>query len=171
VLLQLLTFALLTVSPLGGMVAAIPLGLLAFGLPVWLVALLGVALTYLQVVAVDVAWSALCRRAWWRGMLARRRAAWLERLLGSPGAFWPTVALTPLVGCWVVMGLARYAGVPQRQVAAPILLGLCLLAAVMCSACLLLPHLFGGMPELAAAAATATTATTATTSATVPAGP
>lgn len=154
-LLKLVSFCLVGISPVGGMVAAIPLGLLVLGLPLWLVLALGVVLAYLQVMAVDVLWDALERLGWWRRALQRTRSPRLERLLASPGAFWPTVVLVPLVGSWAVMGLMRYAGVPQRRVALPILLSLVLLAAGLCAGCLWVPHWFAPSAAMASAEAAA----------------
>ncbi|MCI0669095.1 MAG: hypothetical protein L0Y64_01400 [Myxococcaceae bacterium] len=151
-MLQLVSFGLVAFSPVGGMVAAIPLGMLAFQMPTWQVWLLGVVSAYAQVVAVDLAWSGLERLQWWRRLLERQQSPRLRRLLSAPGAFWPTVVLVPIVGAWVVMGLMRYAGVPQRRVAVPILVGLALFATVLCAGCALVPEWFTPGEALAALA-------------------
>ena len=140
-------FLLVALSPVGGMVVAIPLGVLAFGFPPLVAAGLGVAAAWAQAALVDVAWSGLEHYGWWRRLLERQRRSSVVRCLTAPRAFWPTVLLTPLVGPWAVMGLMRYAGVTGRQVTPPILLGLALLAGGLCGACEWAPALFSEPPQ------------------------
>ncbi|MCP3099944.1 hypothetical protein LZ198_13800 [Myxococcus sp. K15C18031901] len=137
---RLLSFALVAASPFGGVLAAVPLGVLGFGYPPWAVALACVPLGYLQVAVVDLGWDGLERLRWWRALLGRPRSALVQRLLAHCGGFWSTAALVPLLGPWLVMGLMRAAGVPQRRVAAPILFALAVVSCVLAASCLLAPE-------------------------------
>ena len=47
------------------------------------------------------------------------------------GAFWPTFLLAPVLGPWVVMAFMRYAQVPQRRIALPVLLGILATATIL----------------------------------------
>jgi hypothetical protein len=136
------TYVFLGVEPLGGILASVPFGLLVLQYPVWLVLVTSPLLAYVQVVVVDVAWTGLERMAWWRGFLDRRRSPRVERLLAGRGAFWSTFAAAPLVGPWAVMAFMRYARVPQRRVALPILLSMTAVSLVTTALCLLVPALF-----------------------------
>lgn len=142
---ELLAFLATALSPVGGMVIAVPLGVLAFGYPAWSTALVGVGAAYLQVIVVDSAWDLLERRAWWQRWLERQRRTRVARMLFGADVFWPTVLAAPLIGPWVVMALMRWAGVPQRRVALPILLGLSLLAGVLLAVCHLAPQAMDGV--------------------------
>jgi hypothetical protein len=137
---RLLSFMLLALSPVGGLFAAVPLGVLGFGYAAWAVAVACVPLGYAQVVVVDVAWSALERLPWWRRLLERSRRPVVLRLLAYCGRFWPTAVLVPLIGPWAVMGLMRAAGVPQRRVMAPILFSLAVLSGTLALLCVLAPE-------------------------------
>jgi len=137
-----LAVLLTALSPVGGMVAALPLGILGFGFPWWGVALVGIAAGWAQALVVDLCWELLERWPWWRRMMARRRTGWIARGLSRPGTFWPIVVATPLVGPWVVMALMRFAGVPRSRVTPPLLLGLVFLAAVLVLTCHHAPRLF-----------------------------
>jgi len=134
------TYALLAVNPVGGLLAAVPWGVFErhYSWPQLLVS--GPLLGYLQVVVVDLAWSQLNRLAWWRALLVRRRSPRVERLLQSRGAFVPVFLLTPVIGPWLVMACMRYAGVPQRRVALPILASLFVLTLGLVAACALFPR-------------------------------
>ncbi|HUB07484.1 MAG TPA: hypothetical protein VMB50_10810 [Myxococcales bacterium] len=137
-----LAFATLAANPVGGLLIAIPFGMLKLHYPAWLAVTAGVPLAYLQVPAVDVLWSTLERAGWWRRFLERRRSARVERLLASRGGFWITFAAAPFLGPWLVMAFMRYAQVPQRKVALPIVLALAATAAVVAAICLVVPDLF-----------------------------
>ncbi len=135
-------FVMLAINPFGGLLVALPFALLKLGYPVWLALALGVPLSYVQVLAIDLGWSLLARLPWWHRFLERRRSKRIERLLASRGAFWLTVLLAPLIGPWLVMAFMRYAQIPQRRVALPILLGQSWNAAAIAGCCLFLPYLF-----------------------------
>ncbi|MCE9667987.1 hypothetical protein LY474_09205 [Myxococcus stipitatus] len=137
---RLLSFALVAASPFGGVLAAVPLGVLGFGYPAWAVVLACVPLGYLQVIVVDLGWDGLERLRWWRAVLARPRSRLVQRLLAHCGGFWSTAALVPLLGPWVVMGLMRPAAVSQRRVAAPILFALATLSGVLAALCIAAPE-------------------------------
>jgi len=135
-----LAYVVLAINPLGGLLVAIPMAMLTLGYPLWLAVATGVPLAYVQVTVVDVAWSQLMRMGWWRRLLERRRSPKIERLMASGGAFWSVVVLTPLVGPWAIMAFMRYAHVPQRRVALPILLGLTWIALCIAVACVVVPE-------------------------------
>ncbi len=126
-----LQFALLAANPFGGLLIAVPFGMLRLGFPPWLLVVAGAPLAYLQVAAVDLGWSLLTRLGWWRRLLERRRSERVERLMRSRGGFWVTFVSAPVLGPWLVMAFMRYAQVPQRRVALPILLSLFATAAVV----------------------------------------
>lgn len=135
-------FATLAVNPLGGLLVAIPFGVLHLGYPAWLAMLVGVPLAYVQVLAVDLGWSQLARLGAWHRFLERRRSPRVERLVAARGGFWLTLLFAPIVGPWLVMAFMRYAQVPHRRVALPIFLGLLWNAAAIALACVFLPRLF-----------------------------
>jgi hypothetical protein len=117
-------FIAMAINPVGGLLIAIPFAVFELDYPPWLALALGVPLAYVQVLVMDLAWSALTRVEWWNAWLERRRSPRVRRLVESRGSFWLTLLLAPLIGPWLVMAFMRYARVPQRQVALPILLGL-----------------------------------------------
>ena len=139
-------FIALAMSPIGGLVLAIPYAAFELGYPMGVTLALGIPLAYLQVFAVDLLWSALCRWPRWQRLMARLRSARIERVLAARGGFWITFGSTPLVGPWVVMAFMRYAQVPHRRVALPIFLGICLAASVIATLCLAAPEVFGSDP-------------------------
>jgi hypothetical protein len=136
-------FLTLAANPMGGLLVAIPFGVLQLHYSGWVAVLTGTPLAYLQVIAVDAAWSLLCRSEWWRHTLERRRTPRTERLLASRGGFWISFLLAPLIGPWLVMALMRSVRVPQRRVALPILLALLCTASALAIACSLMPSVFG----------------------------
>lgn len=136
------TFAALAVNPVGGLLVAVPWGALLMHYPAWLIILVGPPCAYLQVVIIDFGFDQLCRLAWFRNLLERRRSPRLERLMSSGGAFAPTFLLAPLVGPWLVMACMRFVRVPQRVVALPIYLGLTCLTALLTTACVWAPQWF-----------------------------
>ncbi|MFI5366815.1 MAG: hypothetical protein ACHQ4J_14460 [Candidatus Binatia bacterium] len=135
-----IAFIILAINPLGGLLLAIPMAMLTLQYPLWLAVVSGVPLAYVQVTVVDAAWTQLMRLRWWRRLLERRRSPRIERLMASRGAFWPIVALTPLIGPWAIMAFMRYAHVPQRHVTLPILLGLTWIAMAIAVACVVVPE-------------------------------
>ena len=132
-------FVVLSINPFGGLLVSIPLGYFHLHYPAWICFAAGVPLAYVQVVVVDGAWSFLDARPWWRRMLEKRRSARIEKLVQGGAAFWPTLVIAPLVGPWLVMAFMRYAQIPQRRVALPILLGLGWGAALIIAVCIFLP--------------------------------
>jgi hypothetical protein len=141
-----LAFAALAANPVGGLTVAVPFAILRLHYPAWLAVATSFPLAYLQVPVVDAAWSLLVRLPVWRRFLARRRSARVERLVAARGAFWVTFLATPLLGPWLVMAFMRYAQVPQRRVAAPILCALAGTATVLAAACALIPGAFSAAP-------------------------
>jgi hypothetical protein len=135
-------FATLAVNPVGGLMVAIPYAVLRLGYPAWVTVVAGVPLAYVQVVAVDLGWTWLDRIGAWNRFLERRRSPRVERLIAARGGFWITLICTPLLGPWLVMAFMRYAQVPQRRVALPILLGLCASASTLALLCAFVPRLF-----------------------------
>ena len=134
-----LAFATLAINPVGGLLLAIPFAVLHLHYPSWLTVLTGVPLAYVQVLVVDMAWSALIRLPSWNAFLERRRSPRAERLMAAQGGFWITFAASPFLGPWLVMAFMRYAHVPQRRVALPILLALTCTAAAVCTVCATAP--------------------------------
>jgi hypothetical protein len=110
-------------SPWGGLLVAIPYGILKLHRAPICVVAIGVPLAYLQVIAVDLGWELLLKAGWWRRMLERRRSKWFERVIASKGGFWITFGAT-MIAPWGVMAFARYGQLRQRQVALPIALAL-----------------------------------------------
>ena len=119
-----LTFALLAANPVGGLLVAVPYGMLRLHYPIWLTLVAGTPLAYLQVLVIDASWTLLARIPAWQRFLDRRRSPRVERLVASRGGFWITFGATPFIGPWLVMSFMRWARVPQRRVALPILLAL-----------------------------------------------
>lgn len=134
------------INPIGGLAVAIPYAVIKLRYPAWLVLLTGIPLAYVQVLAVDLGWTALARWPLWRSLLERRRSERLERLAASGGAFLPTAVLAPIVGPWLIMAVMRYARVPQRRVAAPILLGISIMAAATTMLSIYVPAFFHRVP-------------------------
>jgi hypothetical protein len=138
-----LAFVTLAINPVGGLLIAIPFAVFQLGYPAWLTVAAGVPLAYVQVIVIDLAWTQLARIPAWHRFLERRRNARVERLIAAPSRFWLTLLFAPLLGPWLVMAFMRYAQVPQRRVALPILLGLLVSAVGIALACVLVPRLFG----------------------------
>ncbi len=130
------------INPVGGLLVAIPWGVFDRDYPWPLLLASGPLLAYVQVVIVDVAFDGLNRLKFWRALLTKRSVR-TDRLLQSGGAFWPVFLLTPFLGPWSIMALMRYAGVPQRRIATPILSSLAALTAVLIVACRMVPTWFG----------------------------
>jgi hypothetical protein len=130
-----LAYVFMAVNPVGGLLFAIPFAVLKLHLSPALAVVSGVPLAYVQVVAVDWGWDFLLRISWWRELLERRRSPLAERLLASKGSFWLTYVASPILGPWAVMAVMRYARVPQRRVALPIVLSLATFAAVVSVMC------------------------------------
>ncbi len=131
-----------SINPVGGLLVSIPWGILKMGYPPWVVLITAPPLGYVQVIVVDVLWDQLRQLGYVRRFLEEKRSPRIERLLQRSGAFLPTVLATPLVGGWGVMLAMRYAQVPQRRVALPILLSLLLIAAATAVVCLAVPRFF-----------------------------
>jgi hypothetical protein len=137
-----LTYALLAANPIGGLTVAIPVALLKLSLSPWLTVAVGVPLAYLQVFVVDRFWTTLEKLGWWRRLILRSRGKWADRLVESRGAFWVTFLATPILGPWMVMALMRWAGVPQRHVAAAIVSSLIVASSTIATLCVFVPALF-----------------------------
>lgn len=135
-----LAFIVLSINPVGGMLISIPLALLKLHYPVWLAIVGGASLSYVQVLVVDLAWTLLCKWPTWLRLLERARSPRVEKVMASGGAFWPVFIAAPLIGPWVVMAFMRYASVPQRHVAAPILLSLAVVGCAVSAVCLFVPQ-------------------------------
>jgi hypothetical protein len=135
-------FVTLAINPVGGLLVAIPFAILRLGYPPWLTVIAGAPLAYVQVLVVDLGWTYLARISAWHRFLERRRSPRVERLVAAGGRFWLTLVLAPLLGPWLVMAFMRYAQVPQRRVAAPILLGLLGVATGIALLCVFVPRLF-----------------------------
>jgi hypothetical protein len=132
-------FVVLSINPFGGLLISIPLAYFQLKYPAWLCVVAGVPLAYVQVVVIDGAWSVLDAQPWWRGFLERRRSKRIEKLVEGGAPFWPTLIIAPLIGPWLVMAFMRYAKIPQRHVALPILLGLGWGALLIMAVCIYAP--------------------------------
>jgi hypothetical protein len=141
-----LAFGLLAANPFVGLLVAIPFAVLKLHYPMWLATAVGAPLAYLQVVVVDVAWSALARIPGWQRFIERRRNPRVGRVVASRGAFWITFCATPLLAPWLVMAFMRYAQVEQRRVALPILASLACTAAALAWVCVVAPRAFATAP-------------------------
>ena len=130
-----LTYLLLGINPFGGIVTSIPYGLLVQEYSLWFVLLSSPPMAYVQVIAVDLGWGLLMRWGWWRRLLERRRSPRVERLMAGRGGFWATFVTAPVLGPWAVMAFMRYARVPQRRVALPILLSMGVVTLIAVGAC------------------------------------
>jgi hypothetical protein len=124
---------------------AIPYAMLRLHAPGWLPVLVGLPLSYVQVLVVDGAWSVLAAWPPWHRFLERRRSARVERLLARRGSFWATAVAAPVIGPWLVMAFMRYANVPQRRVALPMLFGLGVNAIGIAAVCHFVPRLFAAV--------------------------
>lgn len=133
---------LLAAEPFGGILVAIPLGVLVLGQPWWWWLFLGPLLAYVQVPVIDLLMDLLMRWPWWRRFLERHRSERIERLMESGGGFWSIFLAAPLVGPWVVMAFLRLVHVPQRRAALPILLSMLAVTLVTLGACLWFPTWF-----------------------------
>ncbi len=136
-----LAYIALAINPFGGLLFAIPFAIFELNYPGWLAFLIGVPCAYLQVQAVDMGWNSLNRWDRWRSLLERRRSPAVERLVASRGAFVPTMLASPIIGPWMVMAFMRYARVPQRRVALPIIAGMAFQAVLLIVLCVYAPHL------------------------------
>lgn len=130
----------LAMNPIGGLMIFIPVAIFKLGYPFWVPALIGIPLMYVQVIVVDVGWDQLNRLGWWRRMLEAKRSPQIEKLVNSNGAFLPTMVLAPLLGPWVVMAFMRYAKIPQRRVALPIVMGMTAMATLITLVCRFAPE-------------------------------
>ena len=135
-------FALLAANPIGGLSVAIPFAIFKLHYSSWVVFAAGVPLAYTQVVAVDLGFDALSRMSWWRRLVERSRNRTVERLVASRGSFLATAVFSPFIGPWIVMALMRYAQIPHRKVALPLLVGISWTCAATLAACVFLPRLF-----------------------------
>ena len=134
-------FVTLAINPVGGLLVAIPFAMFELRYPAWLAVLAGTPLAYVQVLAVDLGWSQLVRLGAWNRLLARMRSPRVERLTASRGNFWLTLLFTPMLGPWLVMAFMRYAQVPQRRVAIPMLLGILVASTGLALVCTFVPAL------------------------------
>ncbi len=132
---------LVAISPIPGLLAAIPMSILARNDPGWVWLIAGPLLAYVQVLVVDFGWSLLLKWKAWGRLLDRMRSPRVEKLMASKGGFWTVFFGTPTIGPWVIMAFMRYAQVPQRKVAAPMLLALFLVSCLAVGACTWFPEL------------------------------
>jgi len=123
-MIEYAAFVALAINPFGGLLFAIPYAKAMLGMSPFVAALIGVPLSYVQVLAVDWLWQWLSRIDWWRRFIERRRTPRLERMTSSPYMFWLVLVFAPFFGPWLVMAVMRYANVPHKRVALPMALGL-----------------------------------------------
>jgi uncharacterized membrane protein len=118
-----LAFVLQSLNPIGGMSAAIPLGIAVFGLAPVPVALIAGPLTFVTVIVLHLAWERLRRHERVAAWLDARQSPRVGRLLEKRGA---TVAAA--IGGLTIGGTGsyvtlRYLGVAFNRFWAPLLLG------------------------------------------------
>jgi hypothetical protein len=135
-------FIAMAINPIGGLLVALPFAILELGYRPWVALVIGTPLAYVQVIAVDLSWSALARIPWWNRWLERRKSPRIQRLIDSRGGFWITMVTAPLLGPGLVMAFMRYAHIPHRRVAVPIFLGIASGAIVLTGICVFVPRLF-----------------------------
>jgi hypothetical protein len=136
-----LGFVGLAVNPFGGLLFAVPYAKLVLGISPWIAAVVGVPLAYVQVVVVDLFFTTLLKFDWWHRLIQRRRTPRLERIVSSPHMFWLIALLGAFMGPWLVMAVMRYAQVPQRRIALPMLISLSWNAAAIALATIYAPRL------------------------------
>lgn len=135
-------YLLQSINPVGGLLISVPWGIFEMRYSAWFIIVTAPLLGYVQVMAADLLWEQLRRLQYVRRLLEENRSPRVERLIASSGAFLPTFIATPILGGWVVMLVMRYAQVPQRRVALPILLSLGTVTAAVVVLCESVPHLF-----------------------------
>jgi hypothetical protein len=138
-----LGFVAMAINPIGGLLIAIPFAVFELGYRPWVALALGVPLAYVQVLAVDLLWTSIEKIPGFTPWLLRRRSPRVARLVESKGNFWATLLFSPLIGPWLVMAFMRYAAVPLRRVALPLLLGIVWSASGIAAACAWAPRLLG----------------------------
>jgi hypothetical protein len=132
----------LAINPIGGLFAAIPFAVLKLHYSAWRAVLIGVPLSYVQVIVIDGLWTLVSEAPALRRFLERQRSPRVERLVAARGGFWVTFLATPFIGPWVIMAFMRYAHVRQRTVALPMFLALAATGATIAVASVWLPQLF-----------------------------
>jgi len=140
-------YVALAINPFGGLLIAVPFAVFQLDYSPWLILVSGPPLAYVQVVVTDLAGGILERWPWWKRMLEGKRSPRITRLLEGKGAFWSTFLAAPLVGPWVVMAFMRYAGVPQRRIALPILLSMLMITLLATAGCYLVPQWLGDVQK------------------------
>ena len=103
---------------------AIPYAKAVMDLSPWLAALIGWPLAYTQVLVVDIFWVGLNKWGWFHRLVERKRTPRLERMASSKYMFWIIAAFGCFIGPWLVMAVMRWARVPHRRIAIPLLISL-----------------------------------------------
>lgn len=137
-----ISFVLLSLSPVPGIAASIPLAILKLDYAPWLVPLVATPLAFVQVFVVNFLWDRLQKLTFVKNVLEKKRSARVDRMLTSGGSFLPVFLATPLIGPWGVMIFMKYGRVPLRRVALPIAASLSSLALVLTLLCVFIPTLF-----------------------------
>lgn len=117
-------FVVLSINPFGGLMFAIPYAKAVMGLSPWIAALIGWPLAYTQVLVVDIFWVGLNKWGWFHRLVERKRTPRLERIASSKYMFWIIAAFGCFIGPWLVMAVMRWARVPHRRIAVPLLISL-----------------------------------------------
>ncbi len=138
---SLIAFVIAGLNPFGGMFVAIPIGVFKLMWPAWVAVLIAIPLAYTQVIAVDLLWSRLAAWPAFMELITKRRSPRLDALLERRDAnVWLTL-LSPWLGPWFVMAVARFSGRSFRSVGVPLFLGLSYVAVMVGAMCVLAPHL------------------------------
>lgn len=141
-MIGLLSFIGLSLSPVPGIIASIPLAVLKLDYPPWIVPLAAMPLSFVQVLVVNFLWDQLQRLPLVQNTIEKKRSARIDELIATGGSFWPVFVTTPLVGPSLVMMFMRYAHIPLRRVALPMAASLMTLAIVITALCVYVPGWF-----------------------------
>jgi len=135
----LIAFVIAGLNPFGGMFVAIPIGMFKLGWPAWMAVALAIPLAYVQVLGVDLMWNRLLAWPAWMRVVERRRSKKLDALLARQDAGLWLALLSPWLGPWLVMAVARFSGKTLRNVGLPLFFGLVYVAIAAGAVCVVAP--------------------------------
>jgi hypothetical protein len=133
-------FVLTSMNPIGGMTVSVPLAVFKLHWPAWFAVLLGVPLSYVQVLVVDLFWDRLQRWPRWLLFVEKRRSPRLDRIVAHRYAKWLLAIASPWLGPWLVMAVARFGGRRHAELALPLLFGLSYVGVGIAAICVLAPR-------------------------------
>jgi hypothetical protein len=136
------SFVVLSIAPIPGIIASIPLAVLKLAYPPWIVPLIAMPLSFVQVLVVNYLWDQLQTLTAVKNVIEKKRSARVDALIASGGSFWPVYIATPLLGPSLIMMFMRYARISLRHVWLPMALSLMTLAVVVTALCVYVPAWF-----------------------------